>query len=222
MERITEPELMNDIEQAEAYAKADFEEPHDNMIKKFKEIFSDFDGQGFALDLGCGPADISIRMAKAYPNLIIHGVDGSEAMLKFGYENIEKEDLKERVFLFKAIIPDINLPRTNYEFIFSNSLLHHLHKPEVLWQTIKKFGQKSTKVFIMDTFRPKSKEEAKEIVSKYSGNEPEILRRDFYNSLLAGFSVEEVENQLREANLNKCLKVEQFSDRHLIVYGILE
>jgi len=49
---------------------------------------------------------------------------------------------------------------------------------------------------------------------------PDLLRRDFRNSLYAAFSVEEVEIQLLEAGLEK-LEVEVVSDRHFTVAGDL-
>ena len=221
MERVVEPELMEDLEQAEAYANADFEEPHSRMIEKFKEGFPDFDGKGFGLDLGCGPADISVRMAKAFPRLVIHGVDGSEAMLEFGRKRITAEGLEAGIILYKGGILEVSLPRTSYDVILSNSLLHHLHEPEVLWQTIKRFGKDSALVFVMDLFRPRSEEEAGKIVAEYAAEGPEILRRDFYHSLLAAFTLAEVESQLVEADLQDTLKVERVSDHHLIVCGEL-
>jgi ubiquinone/menaquinone biosynthesis C-methylase UbiE len=38
--------------------------------------------KALVLDLGCGPADVTIRFAKANPGYKFHGVDGSAAMLK--------------------------------------------------------------------------------------------------------------------------------------------
>jgi len=46
------------------------------------------------------------------------------------------------------------------------------------------------------------------------------LGRDFYNSLLAAFSVEEVRAQVEEAGLG-AFHVEPVSDRHLVAYGHL-
>ena len=66
--------------------------------------------------------------------------------------------------------------------------------------------------------RPQSESIAREMMEKYSGGEPEVLERDFYNSLLAAFKVEEVEEQLRDAGLES-LNVEPISDRHLLVCG---
>jgi SAM-dependent methyltransferase len=82
MQRVPEPELMREDLQAKAYAEADFEEPHSNFIKLFQQNFPRVNIKGFVLDLGCGPGDISIRFARAFPKCAVHGVDGSEAMLK--------------------------------------------------------------------------------------------------------------------------------------------
>ena len=74
------------------------------------------------------------------------------------------------------------------------------------------------KILIMDLFRPQSKEAARHIVDTYAGNEPKILQTDFYNSLLASFRVDEVREQLLQADLD--LHCEEVSDRHLAVWGI--
>ena len=72
----------------------------------------------------------------------------------------------------------------------------------------------------MDLRRPDSPSAAQAFVDAYSANEPEILRRDFYNSLLAAFTPLEVEAQLAEAGL-RTLKVTVPSDRHLLITGVL-
>ena len=40
MERIPEPELMDDPEQARAYASADFSEPHQAFVERFTQRFN--------------------------------------------------------------------------------------------------------------------------------------------------------------------------------------
>ncbi len=54
MERVPELELMDDAAQAEAYARADFSEPHNHFVELFKQCFPG-PVQGAVLDLGCGP-----------------------------------------------------------------------------------------------------------------------------------------------------------------------
>lgn len=102
--------------------------------------------------------------------------------------------------------------------ILSSSFLHHLHEPQVLWQTVHHYAKRGTIVFVPDLRRPSSRAKAREFVRKYSGAEPEILRRDFHNSLLAAFTPAEVRKQLKQAGLTT-LEVEVVSDRHLLVFG---
>jgi len=219
MERIPEPELMTEEDQARAYAQADFEEPHARCLALLEESFPDLPAAGAAIDLGCGPGDIALRFARAHPRWEVDGVDGSRAMLRFGQEILMRTDLGGRVRLVHAYLPRDPLPRERYAFIFSNSLLHHLADPRVLWSTVRSAGPPGTPVFIMDLMRPASREEARRLVDENSKGEPEVLRKDFFHSLLAAYRPAEVEEQLAAASLR--LEVLPVSDRHWIARGRL-
>ncbi len=218
MERIPEPQLMDDFEQARAYALADFEEPHSQFIALFRERFSDEAVEGVALDLGCGPGDITRRFANAFPACRIHAIDGAESMLMFARQMVDFEMLHERVRLFKRMLPTDNLPKAQYDAVICNSLLHHLGDPMVLWQMVNQFAKPGAAIFVMDLMRPDSQELAEAMRRQYAANEPEILQQDFFNSLLAAYTPEEVQAQLQKAGLAH-LKVEMISDRHLLVSG---
>ncbi|HEY9148868.1 MAG TPA: class I SAM-dependent methyltransferase [Gammaproteobacteria bacterium] len=218
MERIPEPELMDDLEQARAYARADFEAPHSRFIELFREHFPEEVVDGVVLDIGCGTGDITKRFAHAYPDCRIHAVDGAEQMLVFARQTVESERLQQRVRLFQCMFPTDSLAGEHYDAVICNSLLHHLAEPQVLWEAIKQFAREGAAVFVMDLMRCETIEQAAAMVCDYSADEPEVLQRDFYNSLLAAFTPAEVEAQLAEAGLSH-LKVEVVSDRHLIVSG---
>lgn len=219
MKRVAEVELMEGDDQARAYAEADFSEPHNNFIALFQQLFSSYKINGYVLDFGCGPADIAIRFAKAHESCIVHGIDGSEAMLFYGKQAIERSpEIQNRVKLFHKTLPTESLLNSKYDVIICNSLLHHLANPQILWDTIKCYANSNAPVFVMDLKRPDSQNEARILTDKYTSDEPEILRNDFYNSLLAAYEIDEVKDQLKIARLEKfCVK--QVSDRHLIVYG---
>lgn len=210
---------MDDLEQARAYAEADFEESNSLFVRLFQEHFPDEKPKLF-LDLGCGPADITIRLARIYPDAVFHAVDGSEAMLLFAKKGILDASLGKRIKLIKAFIPEDPLPVRHYDALISNSLLHHLKSPHALWKTITEHCRPEAPVLVMDLLRPESPEKAREIVNRYSASEPEILRRDFFNSLCASYTIDEVEKQLGLFGLEG-LKVKQVSDRHLAVWGRL-
>jgi len=220
MERIPEPELMEEVEQATAYARADFEEPHARFIALFREKFPDAVVAGEVLDLGCGPADISIRFARAFPQCAVHGVDGAEAMLAHGRQRLSREGFSRRVKLSRAYLPGASLPAAAYTAVISNSLLHHMRDPLALWETVKHCAMPGAPVFVMDLRRPDSRERAQTLMEEYAAGEPPVLRHDFFHSLLAAYLPEEVAAQLHVAGLAG-LQVEEISDRHLLIHGIL-
>ena len=216
MKRIIEPELMSDKEQAAAYANANFEEPHNHFVELLSlsmgENFPEF---GNAIDLGTGAADIAIRFASNYPCFEVDAIDGSCAMIAEGKKAIDKVRLNDRINLIHSSIQDITLAEKEYAIVFSNSLLHHLHDPMALWELIKN-AKGDPLVFIMDLMRPKNIQKIDELVRKYAGNEPEILQKDFKNSLKAAFTPEEVVLQLQDIGLDR-LKITVVSDRHIVV-----
>ncbi len=218
MKRVLEPELMVDEQQVKAYAEADFETPHQDFIQRLSAWINEADFSGTALDLGCGPGDISYRFAKAFPLSKLHAVDGSEPMINVALAALSS-DLKERLCFILGRLPDVILPQSGYEIIFSNSLLHHLPDPQTLWQTVKNYARPGTRIIIMDLLRPANLAVAQNMVQDYTMNEPKILQRDFYHSLLAAFSLEEISTQLVKADLK--LQVEQISDRHVFITGVI-
>lgn len=220
MKRVAEPELMDDAAHASAYAAADFEEPHARFIDLFRATFPDHTIIGEVLDLGCGPADISLRFARAYPQCIVHGIDGAEAMLAEGRARLAREDMTRRVKLSHGYLPGADLPAAAYAAVISNSLLHHLRDPAALWSAAKHAAQPGAPLFIMDLRRPASRRQAEAVVNQYAAREPAVLRHDFFCSLLAAYRADEVTAQLAAAGLAG-LTVEEVSDRHLLVHGHL-
>jgi trans-aconitate methyltransferase len=220
MERICEPELMDAPEQARAYDAADFEEPHARFIAELTARLPDWPASGRAVDLGCGPGDITLRFARRFPDWWVTGIDGAGAMLSLAEANSRAEGLGSRVTWQCLRLPVKTFPDAPFDAAISNSLLHHLHDPHALWSTLRQILPAGAPVFVMDLMRPASETEARELVQRYAAGELEILRRDFYHSLLAAFTPAEIGQQLQACGLSD-LTLAVVSDRHLIVYGYL-
>jgi SAM-dependent methyltransferase len=220
MQRIPEPDLMDDPEQARAYAEADFAEPHNRFVELFGEVFPDDPVRGSVLDLGCGPCDITLRFALAYHDCTLLAVDGAESMLALGRQAVASAGLEKRIVLQNVFLPASDSIEGRYDYVISNSLLHHLKEPAVLWQAVKLHAGPGAAVFVMDLMRPATREQAEAMVQEYAGDEPEVLRHDFYNSLLAAYRPDEIATQLAAAGLSQ-LEIKVVSDRHLIVCGRL-
>ncbi len=221
MQRIVEPELMAEDDQAVAYANANFEAPHRRFIELFRRTFPAWSGHGRVLDLGCGPGDIAMRFVRAYPNCIVDGIDGAAAMLNVGREILKNDpSLQACVNLLEVMLPHQRPPHDHYDAIISNSLLHHLHDPSVLWNAVREFAKPDAPVFIIDLMRPDTPAEAQRLTDLYTVGEPSVLRHDFLASLFASFMPDEVASQIAAAGLPH-LQVCAISDRHLMVWGAL-
>jgi SAM-dependent methyltransferase len=218
MDRIPEPELMTDAEQVAAYAAADFAQPHDRFVALLREKLADLPSRGAAADLGCGPCDIAIRLALANPGWTIDAVDGSQAMLDAAAPLIERAGVAARITRRRALLPCEPVGGRRYDLVFSNSLLHHLADPSALWSVLERWTLPRGGIFVMDLLRPHSREAARELVDEHAVGEPDVLRTDFYNSLLAAYRPDEIRSQIADARLEN-LEVEVISDRHWIAWG---
>ncbi|MFC1609381.1 class I SAM-dependent methyltransferase [Myxococcota bacterium] len=217
--RVPEHDLMDDPAQAAAYAAADFADVNQVFVHRFCELYPDI-GDAHVVDLGCGPADIPIRLCRALPHARVTAIDGSEPMLVHGRRAVEQAGLGPRVEIRCGVLPGAVPAGCRFDAVVSNSLLHHLTDPGVLWHEVRAVGRPGAAVLVVDLFRPETPGRARAIVDEQASGEHEILRRDFFRSLLAAFTADEVREQLRMHDLGH-LAVEQMSDRHLAVHGRL-
>jgi ubiquinone/menaquinone biosynthesis C-methylase UbiE len=217
--RIPEPELMIDPDQAAAYAAADFADAHQMLVDRFVACFGALASRRSldVLDLGCGPADVTTRVARALPNARITGVDGSEPMLAHGRARLRDADLADRVHLEQRLLPDPELEARTFDVVVSTSVLHHLADPAALWTTVARCAAPGAAVYVADLRRPPDRAALDELVARAAGGEPEVLVADFRNSLCASYRPAEVRAQIASAGLD--LTVEELGERHLVAFG---
>ncbi|MBM9591756.1 methyltransferase domain-containing protein [Leptospira sp. 201903075] len=221
MVRIPEPELMEDPTQVESYAKADFETAHSFLIRKFQDRLPQRFTPESILDLGCGPGDMSSRLYSQFPMANFTFLDGSEFMIDLCKKRIDTLVSKKRnnkIDFKNELIQDF-VPESPYDLVFSNSLLHHIHDPFEFWGAVQRSIHPDSFIFISDLMRPDSLVSANQLIERYANDEPEILKKDFYNSLLAAYRIEEVKEMLEIVRLDSKLNLEPVTDRHWICYS---
>lgn len=218
MARVLEPEIMDDGEQVEAYAKADFSTSNQWFVDQLVERYAL--RLRSVLDVGCGPADIPIRLARSVPSARVTAVDASSSMIAAARRAVDEAGCVDRVELRQAYLPGLPFPRHSFDAVISNSLLHHLPEPLPFWREVVQLARPGAAVFVMDLFRPDSADRAREIVESVSADEHPVLKKDFYHSLLAAFTLDEVKQQLADAGLPQ-LRAEIVSERHWLVSGQL-
>ena len=85
MERIPEPELMVEKEQVISYDEADFSKEEVSLINQINYYLLrkniSLGEKDLIVDLGCGPGNISEKLATKWPNTEVVGIDGSKEMI---------------------------------------------------------------------------------------------------------------------------------------------
>lgn len=223
MQRVCEPELMNAADQARAYAEADFSASDQALVERIEALFG-ADLGPLVVDLGCGPGTISFRLADRFPASVVLGIDGAPAMLAIAQQQLQQQRLPPGRVQFRAAV--LPCPALEAELqgrctaVVSNSLLHHLHDPQVLWRTVLRLATSGAALYVQDLRRPADEASVAALVAEQMAGAPAVLRHDFAASLRAAFTPAEVEEQLRCAGL-AALQVQPVGGRHLEIQGRL-
>ena len=224
MQRRLEPELMNGGTQVKAYAAADFSSGDQATLEAIQQLLfttSPLPADPLVVDLGCGPGNITLRLAELLPNARIVGIDGAESMLALARERAQQQQL-EISFLCQTLQEVLQGPLLGQaDLIVSNSLLHHLHQPDLLWSLTSSLAVHGCRVLHRDLRRPFSVSELDRLQRTYLPEAPAVLIQDFRASLAAAFEPDEVTSQLKRAGLNG-LRVEAEDDRYLVVSGLVD
>ncbi len=229
MERIAEPELMEQKEQVISYNEADFSEGEDKLINQisyylFKNnIF--LSEKDLIVDLGCGPGNISEKLAIKWPKTDVIGIDGSMEMILKAESNKENSFNHRKLKNLRYICSDIKgfeldniSPKKEINLLVSNSLIHHIIHLEDFFSTIKRLSSNMTINFHKDLKRPLNEKSALELKRKCSKEYNEVLTNDYYASLRASYTYKEL-NDFTVENDFSSLEVFEDGDKYLILYG---
>ncbi len=213
MQRQPEDELMDLPAEAAAYAQADFSQVNDAFVVRLIGLIGGRPCR-YALDLGTGPADIPIRLVRRLPGVHVTAVDASPAMLELAARAVQAAGLTSRIDLVLADAKAAPLSGGRFDAIFSNSILHHIDDTASFWREVKRAGAPGAVVFMRDLARPASPADARQLTRQYAGGESPLLQEEYYRSLLAAYTPDEVRAQLSQAGLSD-LHVEMVTDRHM-------
>ena len=229
MERVPEPELMEGKDQVISYDEADFSEGEVNLINQINHFLLrkniSLGEKDLIVDLGCGPGNISEKLAIKWPNTEVVGIDGSKEMILRAKYNKHISTYQKKLNNLRYICSDIKDIKSN-NFLFkreisllvSNSLIHHITNLEDFFNAIRGLSSNITVNFHKDLKRPSDEKSALELKARCSTRYNEILTNDYYASLRASYTFKELKNFTLENNLSS-LDVFEEGDNYLIVYG---
>lgn len=145
-----------------AYARYRFSPRGWNIQARIQDLvldYLDWDGEGKALDIGCGNAPLTIRIAKKYPNAEVTGIDywgGAWEYSKGLCEmNAEIEGVSKRVTFERASASALPFDDEAFDVAVSNLVFHEVRssrdKKEVIKEALR-VVRKGGKFVFQDLF----------------------------------------------------------------------
>jgi SAM-dependent methyltransferase len=160
--------------------------------------------RGHVVDLGCGSAQLLLRLLSLRPDVTATGLDLSEPMLALGRETARANGLADRVSLIHGDMcntADILESLPALDLIMSVRTLHHLPALDDAVRCLSQIARATTRrgcaVFILDNCRNHHPETP---IAIARGMRPEN-REDALNSMRAAFSFEELVGAADQAGL---------------------
>jgi len=146
-------------------------------------------GNGKALDIGCGNGALVIQLARKYPKAIITGIDYWGKGWEFSQSDCERnaklEGVQERVSFQQASASKIPFPDESFDVVISNLVFHEVmdapDKRELIREALRVL-KKGGKFVLQDLF----------LIEKYYGKRNDLL--DLMNHWGAG-QVEFIESR---------------------------
>ncbi|MCL5670677.1 MAG: methyltransferase domain-containing protein [Acidobacteria bacterium] len=207
MARNPEPEVMGDEEAVSAYDAAASQKHLDAIDNTLVELVLTLGPGGKApvgtlLDLGCGPGRITMKIAARCPQLQLVGVDRSGTMLRFARRAAEEQRLAGRVFFVRADAARLGFPDGTFDFVLSNSVLHHLSSPRAVLEEMARVAKPDGTVLVRDLRRP-SWLAFPFHVRWHGRNYSGAMRKLFEDSVRAAYTPEELAELLRASGMSK-------------------
>jgi ubiquinone/menaquinone biosynthesis C-methylase UbiE len=151
--RTPEAEVMSAAEEAEAYASSAAERHLDRIDDTFAAHAARLvvgRPPGVAIDIGCGPGQILRKLAARLPGWRFFGVDHSEAMLA----RARAAGADSRVEFLRGDANRLAFPDASFDLVMSNSVLHHLARPERLFAEMARVARPGAAILLRDLRRP--------------------------------------------------------------------
>lgn len=211
MARILEAEVMNDPASVDAYTAVT--STGGLGIKISTKLAGSVEILQIA-DIGCGPCGYYAPLLTMYPNASFTAYEASSLMLEKAAIAIRGK----KVTLVNSFIPDASLPTQAFDLVISSLFLHQLPDPAPCWNTIKQIGKPGAKFVIFDLLRVEDSGTCWGIVNGMTDGAPEVFKTDFYNTLRAAFTVEEIQQQLIDAGLTATIETQEVYPNCSVVY----
>ncbi len=192
---------MDNADEVRAYASAAAQAHLDSIDNSLVEQAVSLGARsGWLLDIGTGPGGIPLKLAERCPGLRVVGIDRSPRMIRTARETAARRGLANRLSFLIADASRLCFPDACFDFVLSNSLLHHLSDPLLAFDEMARVSKPHGMVLLRDLRRP-SRLIFPWHVRWYGRFYLGLMKKLYVDSVRAAYTEEELSDWLRRSAL---------------------
>lgn len=188
-------------EEVDVYSSAAAQAHLDHLDNTFVDhVLSLGVRSGRALDVGTGPGQIPIKLARRLPELEIVGIDLSEAMLAKARHSVAVAGIQSQVRFEMGDARRLPFPDHHFDLVMCNSLLHHAADPLVTLNELERVARPQAALLLRDLRRPSAVAFPFHITwfgRHYQG----LMKRLFTDSVRAAYTLSELKDLLARSKI---------------------
>jgi ubiquinone/menaquinone biosynthesis C-methylase UbiE len=210
--RVPEPEVMDDSSEVEAYSSAAAEAYLSKIDDTFAEHALRLIGPvpGWAIDIGCGPGQILMKLAARLPQWTFIGVDRSLTMIRRAEEIADAQMAAEKVrvaafacskmWFVAGDAEALPFRDGSFDLVLCNSVLHHIGDPSRLFSEIRRVAKPGAAILLRDLRRP-SRFLFPMHVRWHGRHYDDLMYKLYCDSVRSAYTTEELSAMLRRAGI---------------------
>lgn len=152
------------------------------------------------LDLGCGPANQLVQIARLNPQAHFTGLDASSEMLERAHATIRRCGVANVEPVAGDMTALAQFADASFDCVISTMSLHHLPDEAALGDTMRaarRVLKPGGGLYLIDFGRLKRAATQRFFAADRRDVQPENFTRDYFNSLQAAFSVDELSRAMQ-------------------------
>ncbi len=219
--RIPEPETMDDRAEVDAYSSAAaqsyLESIDDTFVEHSMRLLQRAISarRGTALDIGCGPGQIVLKLAQRLPHWRFFAIDRSASMIRqaISAQRRMPPPVATAVEFFIADGNSLPFAGHSFDFVCCNSVLHHLQHPARFLGEIARVAKPGAAILVRDLARP-GRLLFPLHVRWYGRHYSGLMYRLYRNSVRAAYTPAELAQLVQSSPLN-CARIFTRGRTHL-------
>jgi ubiquinone/menaquinone biosynthesis C-methylase UbiE len=222
MKRVLEPEVMEEIEEAQAYDGMVADKQGERLHQCF--VYSVLNlglSSGRILDIGTGSGRIPINIARLCQEFDITAIDMSENMLAIAKKNSTANGTDNRIEFKVADAKQLPFQDNTFDMVISHVTLHHIPNPLSMLKEVNRVLKPGGGILIRDLKRPANPLMLSLYVNIFGKNSNKFQRKLYRDSLKASFSQKEFQQMLADSGIPRArvsrnfithLSIEKFAE----------